>query len=202
MDRRHSEWVKNNPERTRELRRESWARHREENLEKDRQRYANNKEQRNESGRKWRKENAEYLRDYERERRINNPLRSREATLKWYRANKEHHLEVGRKWRANNPEQNCAISARRRTKIKGGGGNYTADEFKALCEQYDNRCLACGRENVKLTADHVIPVSLGGSSYIENIQPLCGPCNSSKGTKTTDYRTKPGLLRFIQRKLF
>ena len=48
-------------------------------------------------------------------------------------------------------------------------------------------CLCCNRRR-KLTADHVIPVSKGGTSYISNIQPLCQPCNSSKGTKTTDFR--------------
>ena len=49
-----------------------------------------------------------------------------------------------------------------------------------------------GAADVKLTADHVIPVCKGGSSDISNIQPLCKPCNSSKHKKTTDYRCANG----------
>jgi len=37
-------------------------------------------------------------------------------------------------------------------------------------------------------ADHVLPVSKGGTSYISNIQPLCQPCNSGKKDKHIDYR--------------
>jgi 5-methylcytosine-specific restriction endonuclease McrA len=47
--------------------------------------------------------------------------------------------------------------------------------------------LCCDKKR-KLTADHIVPVSKGGTSNISNIQPLCGPCNSSKGAKTVDYR--------------
>jgi 5-methylcytosine-specific restriction endonuclease McrA len=34
----------------------------------------------------------------------------------------------------------------------------------------------------------VVPVSAGGANTIDNIQPLCGPCNSAKHTQTIDYR--------------
>lgn len=87
-----------------------------------------------------------------------------------------------------NPLAAMIHSANRRARKSEGGGAFTASEFRQLCNRYNNRCLACGRTGVKLEADHVVPVSLGGSSDISNIQPLCVTCNRQKYTKTTDYR--------------
>jgi 5-methylcytosine-specific restriction endonuclease McrA len=67
-------------------------------------------------------------------------------------------------------------------------GHYTAAEFKALCEEYGNACLRCGDKDAPLTPDHVIPLTLGGSNWISNIQPLCRRCNSRKNIKIIDYR--------------
>lgn len=60
-------------------------------------------------------------------------------------------------------------------------------EWLDLCNKYNNRCLCCGEKN-KLTVDHVIPISKGGMNTIDNIQPLCGSCNSKKNNKEIDYR--------------
>jgi 5-methylcytosine-specific restriction endonuclease McrA len=81
-------------------------------------------------------------------------------------------------------------SAKRRARKMHAGGSFTAGEFKELCDRYGNRCLACGRANVKLEADHVVPVKLGGTSDISNIQPLCTTCNRKKYTQVIDYRQK------------
>jgi 5-methylcytosine-specific restriction endonuclease McrA len=45
---------------------------------------------------------------------------------------------------------------------------------------------------VLLTRDHVIPLGEpGASDAIDNIQPLCGPCNAWKGRRALDYRAAP-----------
>lgn len=48
-------------------------------------------------------------------------------------------------------------------------------------------CLRCSSQK-DLRADHVIPESSGGETVLDNLQTLCMPCNSWKGTKTIDFR--------------
>ena len=35
-----------------------------------------------------------------------------------------------------------------------------------------------------LTVDHIVPQSKGGTDHIDNLQLLCGACNSMKGTRS------------------
>lgn len=55
---------------------------------------------------------------------------------------------------------------------------------------YRSTCLACGRREpaIRLTVDHVIPLSLGGTNSLDNFQPLCADCNRRKGARLVDYR--------------
>jgi len=106
--------------------------------------------------------------------------------------------ERSKKWQQENPSK---VSARkriekhkRRARKTGNGGSFTEQEWQALCARFENRCLRCG-EHKPLTADHVLPLSRGGDSNITNIQPLCGPCNSSKGTRFIDYRGASPVLQ-------
>lgn len=78
--------------------------------------------------------------------------------------------------------------SKRNALLKLSEEHYTPEQWVRLISNYDNQCLRCGDRN-QLTADHVVPVILGGSDGIENIQPLCKSCNSSKGTKIADYRS-------------
>lgn len=45
-----------------------------------------------------------------------------------------------------------------------------------------NKCKHCGTTEY-LAVDHVIPVRLGGSNELNNLQTLCIRCNSAKGAK-------------------
>lgn len=75
----------------------------------------------------------------------------------------------------------------RRQLIKHNGGSHTDDQWFELCEKYHHRCLGCGA-NGKMTKDHIIPICKGGTSDINNLQPLCDQCNQMKGDMIIDFR--------------
>lgn len=118
----------------------------------------------------------------------------RSHTREWYR-------EWAKEWRADNRDKITLYNRRRRARENEAKGDFTNAEFRRLCKKYDNKCLRCGRADVKLTPDHVVPLARGGGNGIDNIQPLCRRCNSSKKDKIKDYRKRGSIKRWIQRKL-
>ena len=44
-------------------------------------------------------------------------------------------------------------------------------------------CAYCGSGSNRLTLDHVVPRSRGGTSVWENVVTSCAPCNHSKGDR-------------------
>lgn len=81
---------------------------------------------------------------------------------------------------------------RRRTFKRGCDGTHTFGEWELLKKQYGFVCPCCGKMEpvIKLTEDHIIPLSKGGSNSIENIQPLCLSCNVRKHTTCTKFDLK------------
>lgn len=166
--------------------------------------------------REWNRANPKRTAEYKKTWRNRDPGKTRssdrEKTQRWRhlnpekeRANRKRYYENLRsdpvrlderrkkqsnyssQWAKSNPEKVRITKNTRRARIAGAGGTYTSQEWNALCEYFHNKCLCCG-SNDPLTADHVVPLSSGGSNTIDNLQPLCFSCNCKKGTKTIDYR--------------
>ena len=137
--------------------------------------------------RKWYLANPEKVKARSRKWYLVNQEKIKACSRKWRAANPEKVKVRQRKWQIANPEKVKEQSNRHRARKYLNGGSFTAMEWVALCKEHGYKCLACG-EAKPLTADHVIPLVLGGVNLIENIQPLCKSCNSKKGTQIMDYR--------------
>jgi 5-methylcytosine-specific restriction endonuclease McrA len=104
----------------------------------------------------------------------------------YYQRNRERLIAGAVQWARDNPER-AALTARLKKQRRRAAGVLTAEEWLQILDQHGHQCLACGIDG-PLTIDHIVPVSKGGPNMADNVQPLCGPCNSSKGTNTIDYR--------------
>ena len=140
--------------------------------------------------RKWKEEHREQLNTNARERRQKDLEHYREIGRNSY----ERHAEARRKYSLAyyklHPEKSVAASNRRRALKFASEGSHTEEDWETLKAFYDYKCLRCGKQepDIKLTRDHVIPLTQGGSDSINNIQPLCARCNSKKNNKHIDYR--------------
>jgi 5-methylcytosine-specific restriction endonuclease McrA len=58
-------------------------------------------------------------------------------------------------------------------------GRHTKAEWEEKKKEHNYRCVYCGQVR-KLTKDHLMPVSRGGTDDISNIVPACTSCNLKK----------------------
>jgi 5-methylcytosine-specific restriction endonuclease McrA len=109
---------------------------------------------------------------------------------KAYANNLEKRRMYNRMYHKMHPERMREQVRTRRNRKYQAEGSHTEAEWAMLKASYNHTCLCCGQREpeITLTRDHVVPLTQGGSDWITNIQPLCHTCNSSKNTKSTDYR--------------
>lgn len=151
---------------------------------------------------KWNKENPEKFKSHVKKWNRNNPEK-----VKGYAKNRVfppgYHKESSRRRRKKNPElmrwyrrisdrknpESKVIRENRRRAIKlaAPGNGVSRRDWKEIQRRQGGKCLRCGSPE-NLSMDHVIPLVKGGADDPSNIQILCRPCNSHKGTRTTDYR--------------
>jgi 5-methylcytosine-specific restriction endonuclease McrA len=71
---------------------------------------------------------------------------------------------------------------KRNNQLKNVVYTLTADQWEEIKKLQNYTCLHCGKSEpeIKLTMDHIIPISKRGDHTKENIQGLCRSCNARK----------------------
>jgi 5-methylcytosine-specific restriction endonuclease McrA len=133
-----------------------------------------NPEKAREAMRRWRARNPELLR--ERRRTYRRAARLRDAAK--LNAQRAMYLAV-------HPEVKRAKEQAYRARKAAAAGSFCGAEWLALVARWDNVCAYCG-EAGPLEADHRIPLSRGGTNYIDNVLPACRSCNGRKHKMTEE----------------
>lgn len=108
--------------------------------------------------------------------------KQREKNKRFRDNNPERAKALTKDWLKRNPEWLKHKLATRAALRRGASGSHTQEEWLTLCAEYGGKCAYC-RSECKLSRDHVMPLTRGGSDSIDNILPACRSCNSSKGNR-------------------
>jgi 5-methylcytosine-specific restriction endonuclease McrA len=140
--------------------------------------YAKNPEKMRKKAAAYRANNPEKVKAARQAHKRNNPEMNRACALRYQQKYPEKHVKATTAYRQRNKDKYRNYSQNRRVKkLQNGIYEISIRELKRILAK---PCINCqSKENI--TLDHIIPVSLGGTHSVGNIQPLCMPCNSSKG---------------------
>lgn len=173
--------------------------------------YQKRKEEVKARSRRWRLDNLERARESDkkkyhakrdselarmRERYAKNREADIERKRKDYRQNAEENRAKQRARYAENKDYFKPYIKARKARVRSAKGRFTASELRKMLHDQKGKCIYCKSDiTSNYHADHIVPVSKGGSSFIENIQLLCPTCNLRKRAKMPeDYAKEIGLL--------
>lgn len=125
----------------------------------------------------YRKANPELMRQRRLAWKRANPDKNVASVVAYQRRNPEKRAIATKKYRESNRDKYSVWSRQRQAKVKNCKTYILTD--KEINKLYRDPCAVCGK-TTNQTIDHIIPIDLGGSHGIGNLQTLCLSCNSSK----------------------
>lgn len=125
--------------------------------------------------------------EYHRQYRIKNKDMLSEKDKKKRAENPEKFKERRKRYNQYNKEQRKNAVNRRRALKQKIIETFDRSSVQTIIDSCNGICPNCGKEG-EITLDHILPISKAPKWYIytiEDVQPLCRSCNSSKGTSLT-----------------
>lgn len=141
------------------------------------------------SARKRRYNEANKSKVAARKRRYRQANAQRQATWarEWRERNAEHAAEYNRRWAEANRAKRRANDARRRAAKRGADGVLTAENILQMLVDQGGLCAYCEAPlEGTFHADHMIPLSRGGTHDWSNVAITCPTCNVTKHAKTAE----------------
>jgi len=115
----------------------------------------------------------------------------RNAEVVRERSRQYYYNRGGYRYRPRSPAMRAA-NRRYWYKKRGAGGSHSERDWLRLLNRHNGTCAYC-QVRPATQRDHVLPIKLGGTSYIGNILPACATCNGSKGGKLLiDWKRRGG----------
>lgn len=157
--------------------------------------YAANRDKSAEYGKRYRLVNRERRKQHAAIYYQENKDRRNEYSRKWAAEHPERILEIGRSSAKRHPEKRKHKLQRRRALKRNADGTHTRADVQAQYDRQHGECYYCHkRVGDTYHADHVVPLSRGGSDWPDNIVIACPTCNQRKREKLPHEWAEGGRL--------
>lgn len=161
-------------------------------------RYAEHTGKCRDSNKRWAAKNRDKMAAYKARYYEQNKAALMTRNAAWRENNPERFGRFRIEWKRRNPEYVRADRQNRRAMVRKAEGRHSAEDIRALYKRQRGRCAnpacRCALKNT-YHADHILPLALGGTNWISNIQLLCPTCNLKKHAKhPIDWAQENGML--------
>lgn len=143
--------------------------------------YAANREKVNARGAAYYADNQERIAERHKVYRAAHRAREKARAATYYAAHREQKKTYGAAYHKQNPDVVRLKNARRKAaNLAAPRNDLTVSQWQIIKAHYGHRCVYCDRQMQRLTMDHIVPLSKGGSHTVSNVVPACKSCNSRK----------------------
>lgn len=120
---------------------------------------------------------------------------AREKSKNWRKEHREQDRQRARSYHQNHKAEYKVRTQNYRARKYAAEGTHDNDDIIAQLNRQKRRCYYCGKHlKDKYHADHVIPLSRGGSDDLSNLVITCPQCNHSKNDRLPSEWPKGGKL--------